>query len=291
VDGVRAGILEVRRDISFYGRVTRPLHRLLEYASDPSLPGLSGSASACQEFLKSLGIPQNNGNGLRTWIQLDDREKETIISALVVRVLEGGYTHKEAMSLIEDMYLLCREDPRSELYDAKEYATLLNSCGRYDRADLGYQICRGDRGEGLARARNLQQGHRSRLVQAMNLVKEMGIKEMGEIQYFNAGDAIEDTIVGTVTSMLVGSGELNTALPLIGLAESDDGKVKVSARTTRTLVDQGLSLSRAMKDAAARTDGIGGGHNIAAGALIPKGRVEDFLRFTRESVKEQLEGR
>jgi len=45
-----------------------------------------------------------------------------------------------------------------------------------------------------------------------------------------------------------------------------------------------------MKKSSEKVGGVGGGHNIAAGATIPKGKEEEFLTFADKLVKEQLKG-
>jgi RecJ-like exonuclease len=43
-----------------------------------------------------------------------------------------------------------------------------------------------------------------------------------------------------------------------------------------------------MKNAAAALDGVGGGHKIAAGATISKGKEEEFLELLEKEIKTQL---
>ena len=88
--------------------------------------------------------------------------------------------------------------------------------------------------------------------------------------------------------MLINSEEVNSNIPLIGFALKDDGQVKASARGTEELVEKGLNLSTAMKKAASCLNGVGGGHNIAAGATIPKGKEEEFLDILEKEIKKQL---
>ena len=88
--------------------------------------------------------------------------------------------------------------------------------------------------------------------------------------------------------MLLNSEDTNSDLPLIGFADKEDGQVKASARATQELVDKGLDLSTALKKAAKELDGIGGGHNIAAGATIGKGKEEEFLDLVEKEIKDQL---
>jgi RecJ-like exonuclease len=78
--------------------------------------------------------------------------------------------------------------------------------------------------------------------------------------------------------MMLNSGEADTSIPLLAFTRCDDGKnTKVSIRASRNLSDSGLNLSEVMHDAAAAAGGIGGGHNIAAGAQIPIGKEKEFL--------------
>ncbi len=79
-----------------------------------------------------------------------------------------------------------------------------------------------------------------------------------------------------------------TAVYLNWIAITENGDVKVSARSTQDLVDKGLDLSAAMRYAATQLKGVGGGHNIAAGATIPKGSEEEFLTIMEQQIKHQL---
>ena len=103
------------------------------------------------------------------------------------------------------------------------------------------------------------------------------------IQYFNAGDRIKETIVGIVAGM---SFE-NRNMPIIAFADSENG-LKVSARGTQNLVRKGLNLAQAIKECAERVGGSGGGHNIAAGATIPKNSLDEFLSLLDRKIGEQL---
>ena len=88
--------------------------------------------------------------------------------------------------------------------------------------------------------------------------------------------------------MMLNSEDVDSSLPLIGFAITENGEVKVSARSTQELVDKGLNLSAALKKAAKAFDGVGGGHAIAAGATIPKGKEEAFLELVEHEIKGQL---
>ena len=181
-----------------------------------------------------------------------------------------------------------QEQPGTELHDAREFATLLNATARYGQYDVGLDLCLGDRKEAVKKAHSLLKGHRQNLMEGLQFAREEGIQQREFLQFFHAGTGIRDTIIGIVTNMLLHAEDTNSVLPLIGFAEKDNGEVKASARGTQSLVDRGLNLSVAMKQAAEGLHGIGGGHRIAAGATIPKGKEEEFLLVLEQVIKTQL---
>lgn len=282
--GVDNGLIESAMDIRLFGRETRPLHKLLQYSSDPLIPGLTGRGTECLKFIQELGVALKREEHWRRWIDLTMAEKRTLVSALVRLLLSKGYGSKNTKRLIGEVYTLPREDKGTELHDAKEFATLLNACGRYGKADIGFHVCCGDRAKYLKRARTLLRGHRQTLASSIQFVNELGITKREHIQYFHAGDNIDEKVVGIVAGMLLPHVD---DLPLFAFANSTEG-VKVSARSGRSYIDRGLDLSMVMRKAAEKVGGIGGGHNVAAGATIPKDTEEEFLEEAERIVKGQL---
>jgi len=70
----------------------------------------------------------------------------------------------------------------------------------------------------------------------------------------------------------------NRQLPIIAFADSNGG-VKVSSRGNQDLLRKGLNLGSAISEAAKAVGGAGGGHDIAAGAFIPREAMSEFLRI------------
>jgi len=287
-DGIKNGVIKSKIDIRYFGRETRPLTKLLQYSSDPVIPGLTGRESACATFFQELGIRLKDGDNWRRWVDLSKSERRLIVSNIAQLLLTKGFGYKITSNILGEVYILENESEGSEVHEAKEFATLLNSTARYGQCDVGLQVCLGNRDKFLEQARNLQQGHRVNLVEGMQVAKEEGITKREYLQYFHAGTGIRDTIVGIVTNMLLNSEEISSEIPLVGFADKEDGVVKVSARGTQQLIEKGLNLSAAMKKAASALEGVGGGHSIAAGATIPKGKEEEFLDLLEKEIKSQL---
>jgi single-stranded-DNA-specific exonuclease len=278
-DGEEAGVVEVIEDLNMFGRETRPVHKMLQYSSDLKIPGVTDDYEGSMQFLMELEIDLKRGEDWRMWVDLRKAEKSQVIAAL------SRLVSRE--ELIGEVYLFPNEKEGTPLHEAKEFSTLLNSCGRYDSAELGLAVCKGDRKESLDLALGLRRGHKKLLVESMGIMLDVGIREMDNIQHVHTGGMIRDTIVGTVAGMLLGSGKVKPSKPIFAMAEADDG-IKVSGRGTKELVDRGLDLSEVMNEATEKLDGVGGGHNIAAGATIQPEQVDEFLELADGIVGKQL---
>ncbi len=316
-----ANLLRTEYDLRLFGRETRPITKFLQYASDPALPGLSNDWYACRRFLDRTGVRLKDRSGReRTWTSLSVEEKDAIKAELDLCM------DREILRRIYgEVYVLPAQRPGTEVHEAKEMSTLINSCGRYGNERLGLEVCvdlvepLGDEVREERRQKNLEEAleqlrnHRSNLIGAMNFFfAQEGRKEVCErrrsIQVLcaNGGyllpervrgtnqDGVEeerevfrDTTIGIVAGMVLGSGNVADDVPILALMRSE-GDVKASARGNQRMVDRGLDLSRAMREAAESVGGTGGGHNVAAGATIPESKVNDFILFLDEVVSRQM---
>jgi single-stranded-DNA-specific exonuclease len=302
-EGVDAGVLREGTDLAMYGRQTRPLPKLLEYASDVRIPGITGNESGAVRFLSDLDVDlrvSDEADGTRAgdgrpaagewkrWVDLTADERRTVASALLKRAVSSGVPADRVNDLIGTTYTLVAEAEGTELRDVSEFSTLLNATARYERADVGLAVCLGDRDAALSRARTLLRNHRRNLSEGLEFVKSEGVTVEDHVQWFDAGTRIRETIVGIVAGMALGADGVQRDLPIVAFAAADDGDVKVSARGSHTLVRQGLDLSTVMHEAARSVGGDGGGHDVAAGATIPADEREAFVAAVDELVAEQI---
>jgi single-stranded-DNA-specific exonuclease len=289
-EGIDAGVLAEGTDLSFYGTQTRPLPKLLEYGSEVQIPGITNDQAGAVTFLRDLDVElTGTGDGdWRRWVDLSADERQHVASALVRRAIERGVPADEVEDIVATTYTLPEEPTGTELRDASEFSTLLNATARYERADVGLAVCLGDRDGALDRARTLLRNHRRNLSQGLDWVQEQGVTQAEHLQYFDAGDAIRETIVGIVAGMALGVEGVDGRRPIVAFARKSDEETKVSGRGTGRLVGRGLDLSTVMGEAARAVGGDGGGHDIAAGATIPAGREADFVEHADAIVGEQL---
>ncbi|MXR52346.1 recombinase RecJ [Halovenus sp. WSH3] len=290
-EGSEAGVLEEGQDIAIYGKQTRPLPKLLEYATDVRIPGITNNEQGAVGFLEELPVDLKTPDGdgeWRRWVDLTDDEKQTVVSALLQRALERGVPPNKAERLVGTTYTLTDERPGTSLRDASEFSTLLNATARYERADVGLAVCLGERGEPFEQARRLLETHRRNLSEGLEQVKRQGVETAEHLQYFDAGEEIRETIVGIVAGMALGVDGVDSDRPIVAFARKNEEELKVSARGTGPLVGRGLDLSVVMSEASRAVGGDGGGHDIAAGATIPDDRREAFVERADELVASQI---
>ncbi|PSQ47556.1 recombinase RecJ [Halobacteriales archaeon SW_7_65_23] len=289
-EGAEAGVLKEGTDLALYGKQTRPLPKLLEYASEVRIPGITNDEQGAVSFLQDLPVELQASGDWRRWVDLSDEEKRTVASALLQRAITRGVPANKAERLVGTTYTLTREQPGTELRDASEFSTLLNATARYERADVGLAVCLGDREAAFDRARRLLANHRRNLSEGLETVKRAGVEREEYVQWFDAGEEIRETIVGIVAGMALGVDGVDPDRPILAFARKNDEETKVSSRGTGRLVGQGLDLSAVMGEASRAVGGDGGGHDIAAGATIPAGEEESFVAEADALVAEQLEG-
>jgi RecJ-like exonuclease len=290
-DAKNSGLLTVEKDLIFFGRETRPIHKTLASTTSPFIPGISGEEDKSLAFLASLGIKPREGDKWRALRDLSEEEKKRLCSALADHLLSKGLRY-EVSNLIGHVYILNREEPWTPLRDAREFAVLLNATGRMDKPGLGIAVCMGDRGQGLEGANKVLDDYRRTLNKYLGWVMEKPerVKEFENIYVVSGEDFIDDKIIGAISSILSGSLP-NPEKPLIAYSNVEgEDLAKISARASDTVTSRGLNLGEIMQAAAEKFLGKGGGHNVAAGAQVPIEDIDNFVKTVNELVGKQLKG-
>ncbi|MFA5125688.1 MAG: DHH family phosphoesterase [archaeon] len=287
---VKNKLIEVKKDLRLYGRVSRPLVSFLVFSSNPVLPGLTANEDNCKAFFQQLSIPLKDSFTDR-WLSYNDLSEEhrrELTSALILLLAENNMPEWKIKELVGDVYTFKKENPLSPLSDGKEFATLLNACGRNKRSDIALAVCMGNRKEAYFEALSLMDQHRENLRKGIQFIQQNGIEEKKSYYFFDAKETIDESIVGIIAGMLYGS-MLEENKPIIALARNHDGTVKASGRATSALVRRGLNLGKAFKEIGLEIEGVeGGGHRIAGGAKIPLEKINLFLKLLEKKFEEQL---
>ncbi len=275
---IKSKKMNTKIGLRFFGKQTRPIHKVLEYTTDPFIPGVSGSESGAIQFLQSIGIEPKKGKEWRKIVHLSDDEKQKFASEIIVRRAK----EQNPEDIFGNVYLLNDEKEESPLKDAREFSTLLNACGRMKKASVGIGTCLGNE-KAKKKAMNVLADYRKEIVNALRWYEgnrdknESIIKGKGYL-ILNAEDNVLHTVIGTLASILSNSNELKCPTYIMSLAQSvEDDKTKVSLRVSNSGKDE-VDLRNVVKEISSE---IGcnecGGHMNAAGAVIPTDKEKDFI--------------
>ena len=269
-NGKESGILEIHEDLKIVSKAQEPLYKSLAYTFTPALPGLTGDLEGSMGFLEKMGLSY----GIK-FSDLEDEEKDVLKDELT----------KLNPQIFDEVYSIPKENPI--LRDLEEYAYILDACGKNKKTGLGLSIALGERGEALDVALNLQRKYREQLIKGMEWIKREGSNKMDFMQYIYSEDKVLKSVMGTISSVGIAAKLLPEDKPILALARMHND-IKISGRTTRSMVEKGVNLGKALHDSSLSFGGQGGGHDIAAGAMIPYKEMDNFLNLVNDMIEHQL---
>ena len=289
-DAIESKVIEVTKDLIFFGRQTRPIHRAIASTTDPFLPGLSGEEDRCLALLDAAGIPTKVDDRWRTISDLSLEEKSRIVDKIIEHTISSKFPGEIVLNLIGSVYTLTREEPGTSLRDAREFATLLNSCGRMNRAGLGIAIGIGDRGESYQQAQQLYSEYKTQLSKYMNWVATApnATRTGKNVVIVNGKGIIDESMTGAVSSLISSSKLFGESKVTVVTTLTRSGEAKVSTRATEQLVQKGVNLGKILQNLSPKYGGVGGGHAIAAGATIQSSELNGLLGDLEKSLDEVL---
>ena len=277
------GLVEIDLDLLLVGRETRPLPDALAFTSQPFIEGLTWNRDACLSVLNSSGIELKEGGRWRVPAELNEDEKRMVIESITK--FTSGKNATEIMSeLIGYTYTFPREDKRSFLRDGREFSTMLNSCGRINRSGVGMAVCMGDRNKILREGETILTDYRKMIREYMNILsnERWRISESETCVMVNGEDIVPETMTGTISSLIAGSPK-NSGKIVILRTKAEENTIKFSSRKSFGCKSE-INLSDLMRAGAEKFDGVGGGHDAAAGAKITKDKLDDFLNYLEVNV-------
>ena len=258
-DAIESGVVEIHEGLKIVSKASEPIFKSLAYTFSPPLPGISGDLEGAQEFLEKRGLSYG------------DLLKDALINI--------------NPDIFGDCYTVPKEVPL--LRDLEEYSHILDACGKNKKQGLGLSIALGEKDQALDAALRLQRQYRDQIVKGLEWIKREGAQQLNAIQYLYSEDKVLKSVMGTIASIGLSVELLDNSKPVIGLSRLHRD-IKISGRTTREMVDRGVNLGKALQDSSNNFNGTGGGHDIAAGAMIPYEAKDNFLHLVDEMVEYQL---
>jgi len=250
------------RDLALYGNV---LNAIL-YSTDPFFPGLSGRREGVEKLLKDIGISTT-----KEIKDLNESEKTKLASMLSLNLIKHSKVPM-APKLVIDLDIHLDESVRY-------LAELIDSAARTDNQGTALSYILGSK-EAKDRMELLRREYKSEVIESVYDMLD-NLFEMSHIQYFFVKNSYLTGSISTIASLYLLDPHKAT------LALYVDEMVHISARGSAELVKK-VHLGDIMKKVSSKFGGHGGGHNIAAGATIPKGSEEEFLKEVDKEIGKVL---
>jgi RecJ-like exonuclease len=248
-----------------------PLAEGLTNGIDPYLIGITGEMEGARALLTEAKVPVG-----ATLESLDENQKRELSSLVALWLINQGCTSSAMDELITDRYFF----PAWNVY-ADDLAQLLNASGRTDKEGLGIALALRDERASEA-TELLRRQYKEAIITAMRAVVEKGINRMENIQWFESTNTSLSGVLAGTTMQFVGDCDK----PTVTISKYKDS-VRVSSRASFRILENGVDLAVALREAARSVGGTGGGHAVASGATIPLGKEQEFLSKVDSIVGEQ----
>jgi single-stranded-DNA-specific exonuclease len=227
-------------------------------------------------------VNPRNTKGWRKISDLNAEEQQKLVTGLILHRVNKNNTDDQ--EIFTNSYLLIGEKEDSPFRDAKEFATLLNSCGRLNKASIGIGACLNDKKMKEMALQNLTD-YRRELVTAINWYKDATnsdkIIRKKKFLIINAGEDIIPTIIGTLGSILSKSQDIEKNTFILSLARNNDDTTKISLRIVGN--PDNINLKDIIENIITRiAHGSSGGHSFAAGAVIDSDKEELFIKAAED---------
>src|SRR3989344_2249614 len=279
-DSIDSNKIEVSIGLRIFGSYTRSLYKLLQYSTDPYIPGITGNEEATLKFLENLKIDKE-----KKLFELSEEETKSLVTAIILQRLGSESSPEDVLGKI---YLLKDEPEDSLIKDCREFSTLLNSCGRLNKPSLGVGACLNDSNT-KQKSLLLLNDYKKELINSLNWFYQnrnsSSIIEKENLVIINAEDNIRDTIIGTITSIISKSNLYKEGTILISLAHTLEEDTKISVRAVGK---NNINLKEILSKITEKLNCKAGGHVNAAGSIIPQEKEQEFINLSQKILLENF---
>ncbi|HIQ50936.1 MAG TPA: DHH family phosphoesterase [Nautiliaceae bacterium] len=250
-------VVEVKKGLNIYGINFLKLEDALFREKK-----LFNNYSEVQSFLKKLGLSNKN------YYSLSQEEKEKLHKFLIDLIYLKGLNIEDFFG---NNYYLKNED-NIFLKDLKIYSTFLNACGRIGLYSIADGVMLNVK-EYKSQVKEVLKKYREEIMKALKWVEENKndpekIIEDENKLIINAENNIKDTIIGTVSSILINQYNKNLVIGISKDSKNSE-EYKISIRTKDNKVQE------LIKDFSEY--GEFGGHQRAGGGKVKQAKIINFL--------------
>lgn len=272
----------------------RPEERSLEHILNPWQFDIDGGVEICSGGIAYLvASKMDESNKDLAWMAvvsaLGDKQDQGRNHSLIGlnRTIVDDAIHSGRLRVDSGprmLYFL--ENEQHSLREAREFAALLDACGRSNKSEVGVRLLLGDRGNAFVEGQailKLFKGTLDMHVQSI-LSDPSRVTSLGRMIVISGKSLFNEEMLGAVATRLMGSTKFEDKILLLG-TETQTEEVKFVLRLGKSIKIP-LNLGRLVVEAAGLCGGIGGGQNVSANARIPIARANKFIRLIQNELGE-----
>lgn len=287
-DAISSRKIEILQGPRMFGIQTKPIMKILAYSNDYKIPGFYKNEKVVQEFLDHIGIEwfkdvENEKKYLKNYFELNENDKQILNDALIEKSKGTAFSK----DMIGNVYKISNNE-LGPTVDAKEFSTLLNSCGRLNRAELGIGVCLEDINK-TKEAIELKQNYSNEINSLVRwfddrISNEEDVKITDNYIIINARNEVSSNMIGTLASILSKSNRFKAGMVIVSMARNEDNTTKISMRATGFRPKGDFNLKDVLDTVLNIMDGSSGGHQYAAGAMVNTSEENKFIKLIEENL-------
>lgn len=264
------GTIKVKEGLKLVGR-SLPLVDCLSSSIRPYLLGLSGNREGCRELVGDLDFDAD-----ATLDELGPKNEEKLRDAIIERIKvtpDENFYH----ALWGAIYVSLTKqivEPKS----LHECATMLDACGKLKKPEVGLGFLLGDESS-RKEVRGIFDKYQKQMIEVLEWVSsnKTEFRTTPNMRYIYTGDRVDQKMIGEALSVAAESGLIELDRPVLGLADYGTDWLKVSARAPHPSTKGGPHIGNVLGEVSKKLGGHGGGHDVAAAALLPRERMDEFV--------------
>lgn len=267
-EGIKRGVFKKYKTFSFFKLVNSPIHKGICWNFTPYIPGLTGREDVVVSLLTSANIRLKENGKWRKIRDLSDDEKKAITDRIIEYLVhKSGLINVKTSDFLETVHEFKDED-HELLSTAEGFSSTLNACGKMNKEYLALVVSMGVRSKDLLK--EIKKTVEERRISLKNQMEMLAGREKisNELLVVDGREILDEKFTGSISTMYSRSPAFRGKVILI-VTETARKEMKVSVRAPRNLVSKGLNLGKVMYEVGRSIGGVGGGHNIAAGATLP----------------------
>ncbi|PKM92258.1 MAG: hypothetical protein CVU81_01445 [Euryarchaeota archaeon HGW-Euryarchaeota-1] len=268
-------LIRIQKDLNIFGRQTRPVFQALCY-SDLELPKTTWEVQ--QVFQEAVNVEDIKD---KTYAELSDEIHKKIISKIIEFKLSCGKNNFD--NFLTDFYFFNEAINGSEMESLREFATLLNSCGRQKEYSAGILFAEKPK-KYYSQISTIYKKYKQDLAKLIEWFdsKESDefIENKGALTIIKPNNVLKPDLAGVVSQLYFKS---KTAEIILSAAYDEElDLLKISCRSKK------IKINDALKVASESVGGQGGGHDLAGGAYIAQDKFKDFCSVFEEEIKKSF---